>query len=111
MIYNPKHIRKLNQLNEISFLLFICVRKMFRMFDTETDKQKTELINSIEDVIGKIYNSLEYFEACDLVMEPIIVINVQTLCNDLKLEKYYINGLKLKVEKLEKLIREIDGTK
>lgn len=113
MIYSSNHILKLKMSNQILFLLFVCMRKMARYqrikIETSDLIKLTELGVEILNTIGTIFDLLEQFKKLDLIMEPILKDNIIILCNDLKLEKYYIGDLKLEVEKIGKVLEEINA--
>ena len=113
MIYSSNHILKLKISHQILFLLFVCMRKMARYQRIKIENSDliklTELGVEILNTIGTIFDLLEQFKKLDLIMEPILKDNIIILCNDLKLEKYFLCDIKLEVEKFENILKDINA--
>ena len=107
MIYSSNHILKLKISHQILFLLFVCMRKMARYQRIKIENSDliklTELGVEILNTIGTIFDLLEQFKKLDLIMEPILKDNIIILCNELKLDKYYLGEIKLEIERIDKI--------
>lgn len=111
MIYSIRHIQKLQHSNEIMFILFICLRKLERL--VRLQYEEPEDIESfwatkkeLAKVVKEILKQVEIFKACNLVLEPILKVNILLTCGDLKVDGIY-EDLKVDVEKIEAILEEI----